>query len=480
MNEKKIIIADFGSRYGQNVARKLRKLKAYCEVVPPKKLFEKIDENTLGIVLIGEESEKILAIEKDFPKEIFEKGIPVLGIAYGMQLMARKLGGETKKTNNDFQGIREIKIDLQNRIFKNMDSKQKVWLKEGIEISKMPVDFENISISDEKIYAIANENKNLYGISFHPELLETDNLLKNFLYEICKMPGNWTMENFAKDQIAKIRETVGEGKVLLALSGGVDSSVCARLISKACKKNLNSIFVDTGLMRKNEGDEVEAAFKDTEINFIRVDASERFLEKLVDVVDPELKRKIIGEEFIRVFEEEAKKIGEVDFLAQGTIYPDIIESGEDGEGLIKSHHNVGGLPDVVDFKELIEPLKILFKDEVRELGRVLGLSDELVDRQPFPGPGLAVRIMGDISKAKLDILREADYIYRKELKAHGLSKDINQYFCVLTDVRAVGVKKDKRTYERVLALRAIKTTDFMTAKIARLPYEFLEYISEKI
>ena len=328
-----------------------------------------------------------------------------------------------------------------------------------------------------------NLERKIFGFQYHPEVEHTENgskMLRNFLYNVCGANGDWSMKDYCNTAIAQVREKVGDGKVLLALSGGVDSSVVAKLLSKAIGSQLTCIFVDHGLMRKNEGDEIEAVFGNGDINFVRVNAEDRFLSKLAGVSEPEKKRKIIGEEFIRVFEEEAKKIGKVDFLAQGTIYADVVESGTGDAAVIKSHHNVGGLPDHVDFKEIIEPLRLLFKDEVRALGRELGLPDYLVNRQPFPGPGLAIRVIGEVTKEKLDILREADFIFRDEIAKAGLDKSIHQYFAVLTDMRSVGVMGDFRTYDYTLALRGVTTSDFMTADWARIPYEVLDKISVRI
>ena len=351
-------------------------------------------------------------------------------------------------------------------------------------ISQLPDGFTATAYTDAcPTAAMENPSRKFYGMQFHPEVLHTENgiqMLHNFLYKVCGAKGDWTMGDYAKTAIADIRKKVGDGKVLLALSGGVDSSVAAALLAKAVGSQLTCIFVDHGLMRKNEGDEVEAAFANSGVNFVRVNAGERFLGKLAGVSDPETKRKIIGEEFIRVFEDEAKKIGRVDYLVQGTIYPDVIESGVGDAAVIKSHHNVGGLPDYVDFKEIIEPLRLLFKDEVRALGTELGLADYLVWRQPFPGPGLAIRIIGEITPEKISILQDADAIFREEIAKAGLDRDIHQYFAVLTSMRSVGVMGDGRTYDYTLALRGVTTTDFMTADWARIPYDVLERVSNRI
>ena len=351
-------------------------------------------------------------------------------------------------------------------------------------ISEVGEGFKIVAHTDNcPVAAMENSERKLYGMQHHPEVMHTENgtaMLRNFLYEVCQCSGDWSMSNYAQTAIQQVREKVGDGKVLLALSGGVDSSVLAALLSKAVGNQLTCIFVDHGLMRKNEGDEVEAAFADWDVNFIRVNAGERFLGKLAGVSDPETKRKIIGEEFIRVFEDEAKKIGTVDFLAQGTIYPDVIESGAGDAAVIKSHHNVGGLPDYVDFKDIVEPLRLLFKDEVRQLGLELGLADYLVWRQPFPGPGLAIRIIGEITEEKVAILQDADAIFREEIALAGMDRDINQYFAVLTSMRSVGVMGDFRTYDYTLALRGVTTSDFMTADFARIPYDVLAKISSRI
>lgn len=419
--------------------------------------------------------------------EIFQLGVPVLGICYGCQLMAHTLGGKVTAAQEDSAreyGKTETFYNTQCPLFKGLPSQGVSWMSHGDYMEKVPDGFELVARSGAcPNVAIADVKRGFYGVQYHPEVNHTENgvqMIRNFLFEVCGAKGDWTMGDYKNTAIAAVREKVGNGRVLLALSGGVDSSVCAALLAEAVGGQLTCVFVDHGLMRKNEGDEVQAAFQNWAMNFIRVDAEERFLKKLAGVTEPERKRKIIGEEFIRVFEEEAKKIGTVDFLAQGTIYPDVIESGAGDAAVIKSHHNVGGLPDYVDFKEIIEPLRLLFKDEVRQLGRELGLPEYLVSRQPFPGPGLAIRVIGDLTKEKLDTLRDADAIYREEIDKARLAGDISQYFAVLTNTRSVGVMGDGRTYDYTLALRAVTTSDFMTADWARIPYEVLDRVSGRI
>ena len=417
-------------------------------------------------------------------KEIFELGVPVLGICYGTQLIAHLLGGKVATAPTSEYGKTETFYRNDCLLFAELPEKGISWMSHTDYIAELPEGFTAAAHTAHcPTAAMQNSKRKIYGVQFHPEVLHSENgiaMLHNFLYRVCGCTGDWTMKQYAQTAIAQIRETVGDKKILLGLSGGVDSSVAAALLSKAVGSQLTCIFVDHGLMRKNEGDEVVAAFKDWDINFVRVNAEQRFLDKLAGVSEPEAKRKIIGEEFIRVFEAEAKKIGTVDYLAQGTIYPDVIESGTGDAAVIKSHHNVGGLPDYVDFKEIIEPLRMLFKDEVRALGTELGLPDYLVWRQPFPGPGLAIRVIGEITKDKLETLRDADYIFREEIAKAGLDRDIHQYFAVLTSMRSVGVMGDFRTYDYTLALRGVTTTDFMTADFARIPYEILEKISSRI
>ncbi|MDU5363390.1 MAG: glutamine-hydrolyzing GMP synthase, partial [Finegoldia magna] len=417
-------------------------------------------------------------------KEIFELNIPILGMCYGMQLISKDFGGVVEKAKNREFGKTNAKISNQSSILKGMSDESIVWMSHTDFVSQKPEGFDIIQTTDScPVAAIANEDKKIFAVQYHPEVnhtVEGKTLIKNFLYEICKADGDWTMENFLEEQIQKIRKTVGDKKVLLALSGGVDSSVCAALLSRAIGKNLTCVFVDHGLMRKNEGDEVEAAFKNDELNFVRVNAKDRFLNKLKGVSDPEQKRKIIGEEFIRVFEDEAKKIGSVDFLAQGTIYPDVIESGHGNAATIKSHHNVGGIPEDVDFQEIVEPLRELFKDEVRKIGLELGIEEGLIFRHPFPGPGLGIRVIGDVTKEKCDILREADAVYMDELRKAGLYREIWQAFATLPDVKTVGVMGDERTYAYLVGLRAVTSSDGMTSDWYKMPYDVLERISNRI
>lgn len=486
MNHQLCLILNFGGQYNQLIARRVRECGVYCEVISRKTPIEEIKKRKpTGIIFTGGPNSVYAENAPRIDKEIFELSIPVLGICYGCQLMAFTLGGTVSTAEMREYGKTETNYDVQSKLFNELPEKGISWMSHTDYISKLPDGFKASAYSDScPAAAIENEDKKLYGIQFHPEVNHTENgvaMLRNFLYNVCGFTGDWSMENYVKTAIADIRAKVGDKKVLLALSGGVDSSVAAALLSKAVGKQVTSIFVDHGFLRKNEGDEVEKAFADWDINFVRVDASKYFIEKLKGVSDPEQKRKIIGAEFINVFEKEAKKIGTVDYLVQGTIYPDVIESGDDDEAaVIKSHHNVGGLPDHVDFKEIIEPLRLLFKDEVRKLGTELGLPYELVSRQPFPGPGLAIRIIGDLDENKVKILQEADYIFREEISKTGLDKDIHQYFAVLTNTRTVGVMGDARTYDYVLALRGVTTTDFMTADFAKIPYDILEKISARI
>lgn len=485
---EKALILDFGGQYNQLIARRVRECNVYCEVHPYTMSVDAVREYApIGIIFTGGPGSVYLEDSPQVDPEIFRLGIPVLGICYGCQLMAHHLGGQVTAAQDDSAreyGKTETHYDISFPIFKGLSESGISWMSHGDYMAKIPAGFALAAHSDAcPNVAIADVSRGFYGVQFHPEVNHTENgtqMIHNFLYEVCKASGDWTMADYKETAVRQVREKVGDGKVLLALSGGVDSSVCAALLAEAIGSQLTCVFVDHGLMRLNEGDEVEQAFGKWAMNFVRVDAETRFLLKLAGESDPERKRKIIGEEFIRVFEEEAKKIGAVDFLAQGTIYPDVIESGAGTAAVIKSHHNVGGLPDYVDFKEIIEPLKLLFKDEVRQLGRELGLPEYLVSRQPFPGPGLAIRIIGDITKEKADTLRLADYIFRDEIAKAGQDKCLDQYFAVLTNTRSVGVMGDGRTYDYTLALRAVTTDDFMTADWARIPYDVLERISIRV
>ena len=525
-SQEKVIVIDFGGQYNQLVARRVRECNVYCEIYSYRTDIEQIKAmNPKGIILTGGPNSCYEPDSPTYTKELFELGIPVLGLCYGAQLMMHVLGGKVEKAPVREYGKTEVMVDTTSPLFGNVAPTTICWMSHFDYISKPAPGFNIVAhTADCPVAAAENREKNLYAIQFHPEVLHTEEgskMLHNFVRGVCGCAGTWRMDSFVESTIKDIREKVGDGKVLLALSGGVDSSVAAGLLSRAIGKQLTCVFVDHGLLRKNEGDEVEEAFKKWDINFvfvdhgllrknegdevesvfgpngqfdlnfIRVNAQERYYNKLAGVTEPEQKRKIIGEEFIRVFEEEAKKIGAVDFLAQGTIYPDVVESGLGGESaVIKSHHNVGGLPDFVDFKEIIEPLRNLFKDEVRKAGLELGIPENLVFRQPFPGPGLGIRIIGEVNADKVRIVQDADYIYRDEVdkavaaykKEHGKNPSWmpNQYFAALTNMRSVGVMGDERTYDYAVALRAVNTVDFMTAESAEIPFAVLQTVMSRI
>ena len=486
MSYQKIIIIDFGGQYNQLIARRVRECGVYCEVVPFGKIsVEKLRaELPAGIIFTGGPNSVFLETSPHIDPEIFRLGVPVLGICYGAQLMAYTLGGRVVTAEKGEYGKTETRFDGSSLMFNGLSESGVTWMSHTDCIAEPPEGFSVTARTDVcPVAAMENRAEKLYATQFHPEVNHTENgseMLRKFLVDVCGCTCDWSMGSYAETAIKEIREKVKDGRVLLALSGGVDSSVLAALLSKAIGGQLTAIFVDHGLMRKNEGDEVEAAFADWNINFVRVNAKDRFLKRLAGVSDPERKRKIIGEEFINVFEDESKKLGKVDLLAQGTIYPDIIESGAGDAAVIKSHHNVGGLPEHVDFKEIIEPLRLLFKDEVRALGTTLGLPENIVWRPPFPGPGLAIRVLGEVTEEKLAILREADAIFREELERDGTARSINQYFAVLTNMRSVGVMGDGRTYDYTLALRAVTTTDFMTADFAKIPYDILARAAGRI
>ena len=488
MNHELVIVLDFGGQYNQLIARRVRENNVYCEVHPYNISLDKIKEmNPKGIIFTGGPNSVYAEESPICSKEIFEMGIPVLGICYGSQLTAYLLGGKVATAPVSEYGKTEVNVDPASKLFEGVSLSTICWMSHTDYIEKAPEGFKVTAHTPVcPVAAMENVEKSIYAVQFHPEVMHTQEgmtMLSNFVRGICECQGDWKMDSFVESSVKALREKIGDGKVLCALSGGVDSSVAAVMLSKAIGKQLTCVFVDHGLLRKNEGDEVEAVFGPEgpyDLNFIRVNAQERFYEKLKGVEEPEAKRKIIGEEFIRVFEEEAKKIGAVDYLVQGTIYPDVIESGLGKSAVIKSHHNVGGLPDCVDFKEIVEPLRLLFKDEVRKVGQELGIPDYLVFRQPFPGPGLGIRIIGEVTAEKVRIVQDADWIYREEIAKAGVDKNLGQYFAALTNMRSVGVMGDGRTYDYAIALRAVTTSDFMTAESADLPWEVLGKVTTRI
>ena len=483
---QRVLVLDFGGQYNQLIARRVRDSGVYCDLKPCDMTAEEIKAyDPIGIIFTGGPNSVYDPASPKADAALFSLGVPVLGICYGSQLIAHMLGGKVEHAAQSEYGKREFSFVKASPLSEGIPEKSVCWMSHTDHVTSPPAGFEVLASTEScPVTVYGDQIRRIYGVQFHPEVVHSEYgnaLLKNFLYNVCGAKGDWTMQNFVKEQVAALKEKLGGKKVLCAMSGGVDSAVAATLVHRAAGDNLICVFVDHGLLRKGESEEVMSVFKEKlGMNLVRADAGALFLQKLKGVSDPEKKRKIIGEEFIRVFEAEAKKIGAVDFLVQGTIYPDVIESGKDKSAVIKSHHNVGGLPSVVDFREIVEPLRDLFKDEVRRVGTELGLPEGVVQRQPFPGPGLAIRIMGEVTSEKLQTLREADYIFREEIARAGLARSIWQYFAVITSSKTVGVQGDFRTYEDVIALRAVTSVDAMTADWARIPYEVLEKISNRI
>ncbi len=488
MKYEGILVIDFGGQYNQLIARRVREENVYCEVAPYSKALEAVKEkNPKGIIFTGGPASVYAENAPTVPKELFEMGVPILGICYGAQIMAHLMGGKVERPVLKEYGRVKVGITdnfISSDIFDGIPLENECWMSHTDHIGNVPQGFRVTSSTKHCLVAsMENTDKKMYAVQFHPEVEHTPfgrKLLRNFVYNVCGCSGNWTMANFAEQKIAEIKEVVKDKKVLCALSGGVDSSVAAVMVHHAIGDQLTCVFVDHGLLRKDEGDQVETLFKEKfHMNLIRVNAQERFLNRLKGFDEPEKKRKIIGEEFIRVFEEEALKLGEIDFLLQGTIYPDVVESGSGDAAVIKSHHNVGGLPEDMKLK-LLEPLRLLFKDEVRKVGEELEMPSEVVWRQPFPGPGLAIRCLGEVTEEKLEIIKESDAILREEIKTNGLENEIWQYFTVLPNIKSVGVMGDERTYVHTVGIRAVTSVDGMTSDWARIPYNVLEKISNRI